>query len=248
MNKDVAIYNFEGETVRIVNDENGEPWFVAKDVAERLGYVWNGEARVAHIPKEWRRATPVMTLRGDVQGMITISEQGLYFFLARSDKEKAVPFQKWVAGTVLPSIRKTGSYTAPKQLPQNYLEALKELVFTVEKLQVAETKIVEDAPKVEFHDKVLVPGSMIMTSQISKSYGMSAMKLNQLLKGLHIQWSCNGQWLLKAKYQGQGYEDAVTIQRRGMKKPRIVTVWTPKGREFIYNQLKKIGVTPMREE
>ena len=43
--------------------------------------------------------------------MVVLSEQGLYFFLGRSDKEKALPFQKWIAGDVLPSIRKTGTYS-----------------------------------------------------------------------------------------------------------------------------------------
>lgn len=42
--------------------------------------------------------------------MLTLTEQGLYFFLGRSDKQKALPFQKWIAGVVLPSIRRTGAY------------------------------------------------------------------------------------------------------------------------------------------
>ncbi|MBF0418391.1 MAG: hypothetical protein HQL86_09110 [Magnetococcales bacterium] len=45
--------------------------------------------------------------------MLIPSEQGLYFFLGRSDKPKALPFQKWLAGQVLPSICKTGQYQHP---------------------------------------------------------------------------------------------------------------------------------------
>ncbi|MFB8829081.1 Bro-N domain-containing protein [Azotobacter sp. CWF10] len=53
-----------------------------------------------------------------VQDMAVLSEQGMYFFLARSDKPTALPMQKWVAGEVLPSIRKTGSYGgAPASCP-----------------------------------------------------------------------------------------------------------------------------------
>ena len=40
--------------------------------------------------------------------MAMLSEQGVYFFLARSDKPKALPFQMWLAGDVLPTLRKTG--------------------------------------------------------------------------------------------------------------------------------------------
>lgn len=45
--------------------------------------------------------------------MLTLSEPGLYFFLGRSDKPKALPFQKWLAGDVLPSLRKSGRYELP---------------------------------------------------------------------------------------------------------------------------------------
>ena len=53
-----------------------------------------------------------MTPRGP-QEMAVLTERGLYFFLGRSDKSKALPFQKWIAGDVLPAIRKTGSYSTP---------------------------------------------------------------------------------------------------------------------------------------
>jgi prophage antirepressor-like protein len=84
------------------------PWFVAKDIAQALGYVWCGKV-MDHIPPEWKAMGSVPTPSG-TQRTLTISEEGLYFFLNRSDKPAAIPFQKWVAGTVLPSIRKHGGY------------------------------------------------------------------------------------------------------------------------------------------
>ncbi|MRT95110.1 phage antirepressor protein, partial [Xylella fastidiosa subsp. multiplex] len=66
---------------------------------------------ISHVPSEWRGVESVSTPSGQ-QEVIVISEPGLYFFLGRSDKPKALPFQKWLAGEVLPSIRKTGSYAA----------------------------------------------------------------------------------------------------------------------------------------
>lgn len=107
-------FAFEEQLMRCRLDENGEPWFVAKDVALALGYQWNGVSRIAHVPEEWRRVTSVVTLRGDEQNMQLLSEQGLYFFVARSDKPKALPFQKWLAGEVLPSLRRTGRYALPE--------------------------------------------------------------------------------------------------------------------------------------
>lgn len=105
---------FDDHQVRITLDAEGNPWWVAKDVAEALGYTWSGTSRVAHVPEQWRGVTSVVTPSGE-QDMITLSEQGLYFFLARSDKDQALPFQMWIAGDIIPSIRKTGQY-AVKQL------------------------------------------------------------------------------------------------------------------------------------
>jgi hypothetical protein len=64
-----------------------------------------------------------------MQDMLCLSEPGLYFFLSRSDKPAALPFQKWIAGDVVPSIRKTGSYALPgreeARSPELLLEAFK---------------------------------------------------------------------------------------------------------------------------
>ena len=106
-------FAFEEQLVRCRLDEHGEPWFVAKDVALALGYQWNGLKNIQHIPEEWRGVESVSTPSG-TQTMLTLSEQGLYFFVARSDKPRALPFQKWLAGEVLPSLRRTGRYALPE--------------------------------------------------------------------------------------------------------------------------------------
>ena len=104
-------FAFDSALVRVVMDDRGEPWFVAKDVALALGYQWAGIRNIQHVPVEWRRVESVSTLRRGMQESWFLSEQGLYFFLGRSDKPGALPFQKWLAGEVLPAIRKTGGYT-----------------------------------------------------------------------------------------------------------------------------------------
>ena len=87
-------FAFEEQLVRCRLDERGEPWFVAKDVALALGYQWAGIRNVQHIPEEWRLVESVSTSFGDKQTWF-LSEQGLYFFVARSDKPRALPFQKY---------------------------------------------------------------------------------------------------------------------------------------------------------
>jgi anti-repressor protein len=107
-----SLFRFEDKkSVRVV-EINGALNFVAKDVAEALDYTWNGAAAISHVPEQWKGVSSVLT-PGGAQDMAVLAEQGLYFFLGRSDKPKALPFQMWIAGDVMPSIRKTGSYTAP---------------------------------------------------------------------------------------------------------------------------------------
>ena len=103
-------FNFQTNTIRTIA-ENGEIWFVAKDVAQALEYSSTNMTTIfSAVPEEWKGSKPITTLGGN-QKLLMISEQGLYFFLGRSDKPKALPFQKWLAGEVLPSIRKTGTYS-----------------------------------------------------------------------------------------------------------------------------------------
>lgn len=113
MNADIIPFAFEENLVRVIRDDEGNPWIVAKDVALALEYQWAGIRNVQHVPEEWRRVESVSTLRRGEQETWLLSEQGLYFFLARSDKPGALPFQKWLAGEVLPSLRRRGVYRLP---------------------------------------------------------------------------------------------------------------------------------------
>lgn len=87
-------YNFEGSSVRTIVDDAGNPWFVAKDVVEAVGAKWQGVQNLAHIPEQWKGSYPIRT-PGGVQQMAVLTEQGVYFYLTRSDKPKAIPIQMW---------------------------------------------------------------------------------------------------------------------------------------------------------
>ena len=107
---ELQVFKFEGNREVRTLERNGEPWWGAKDVAEALGYASNNITQIiSHVPNEWKGSNRIATPSGS-QEMQCLSEQGLYFFLGRSDKDTALPFQKWIAGEVIPSIRKTGAY------------------------------------------------------------------------------------------------------------------------------------------
>jgi len=116
---------------------NGEIAFVTKDVMEKLGYTdhTNVGKAIEHVPEEWKGRESIPT-PGGIQDLWIFTEQGLYFFLARSNKPLALPFQKWIAGEVIPSIRKTGKYSLP---PSSQIESLKtRLLLAEQKLQLFE--------------------------------------------------------------------------------------------------------------
>ena len=110
----LPLFEFEGQPLRVHLDDAGQPWFVAKDVLKTLGYAgdYNPSRALQAVPQEWKGVQRMHTLGGE-QDMLTLSEPGLYFFVARSDKPRALPFQKWLAGEVLPSLRRLGRYALP---------------------------------------------------------------------------------------------------------------------------------------
>lgn len=110
MNAEIIPFEFESSSTSIrVIEIDGEPWFVAKDIAEALEYQRFDSNLMASIPSEWKGTNQIRT-PGGLQDLWCLSEPGLYFFVLRSDKPKALPFQMWLAGEVLPSLRQRGYY------------------------------------------------------------------------------------------------------------------------------------------
>lgn len=96
---------------------DGEPWFVGNDCARALGYknLYNGV--VKNTDSEDRRLSPIGSTSG-TQDTLVINESGLYSLIFGSKLPSAKKFKRWVTSEVLPSLRKTGSYGAPKTIPE----------------------------------------------------------------------------------------------------------------------------------
>lgn len=109
---------YSQETGIVIRTEviNSEPWFVAKDVALALDIDWSGKT-LASIPEDWKGMGkfPIYGSEGDVSGirrMTLINESAMYKLAFRSNKPEADRFVNWIASVVLPSIRRTGSYSS----------------------------------------------------------------------------------------------------------------------------------------
>lgn len=124
-----AIFDFDGRAVRIVTDAQGVPWFVAKEIADVLGYSDAFEI-TKKLDDDERQNLQIAGF--GPRGVTIISESGVYAAILGSQKPGAKRFKRWVRSEVLPAIRRTGAYTAPRRANATYpeVEALR-LVPTV---------------------------------------------------------------------------------------------------------------------
>lgn len=111
MNQLEIFRNIEFGEIRTVTVD-GEPWFVAKDIAEILQYTNTPKAIRDHVDEE-DKLTERIVLSGQNREAICINESGLYSLIFSSKMSGAKRFKRWVTSEVLPQIRKTGTYQKP---------------------------------------------------------------------------------------------------------------------------------------
>lgn len=113
-NKELQIFqNPEFGQVRTVSID-GEPWLVGKDVATALGYVDTFGALKKHVDDEDKQNCQNDSFESP-RGMTIINESGLYSLVLSSKLPTAKKFKHWVTSEVLPTIRKTGSYSVKQK-------------------------------------------------------------------------------------------------------------------------------------
>ena len=156
---------------------DNEPWFVGKEVAEKLGYENTKDSLARHVSVEDRRViqraenmrtiqrSGNTTLEIPNRGLTIINESGLYCLILGSKLESAKRFKRWVTSEVLPAIRRTGSYsnqpTGGKLLAMAVLEAQR-------LLDAKDEEIARMKPKEIFADSVASSHSTILIGELAK--------------------------------------------------------------------------------
>lgn len=164
---------------------NGEPWFVGKDVAERLGYAKPLNALAMHVDEDDSLKQGLIDSMGRTQETIIINESGLYSLVLSSKLPRAKAFKRWITSEVIPSIRKRGMYataeTAEQMLqnPDVMIRALQELKVERQKRQELEQKRQEDAPKVLFADAVAASQTSILVGDLAKLICQNGVQIGQ---------------------------------------------------------------------
>ena len=240
MNEIQIFQNVEFGAIRTMSNEQGEPLFCAKDVAEALGYKRPEDAMAQHLEIEDSVKHRVMDSNGKLRLTTFINESGLYSLILCSKLESAKRFKRWVTGEVLPAIRKQGGYMVAKQGESEKEIMARALEIVRSTIQRRDEEIARLQPKALYTDQVLDSITCITTTQLAKELGMTAQELNRRLCEMRIQYWQSGQYMLYAEFARQGFARSRTrkhVLKHGMVLTEMYLVWTERGREFIHRLL-----------
>lgn len=229
----VRTFKFGTATVRIVSDGSGELWFVARDVAEILGYIRPENAIPIHCKSHKKINLGYSSNQGGTPLVTVIPERDVYRLIMRSKLPAAERFEEWVVGEVLPSIRKTGSYSvnhvSRRDLAQMVLAAEAEL-------DAANETIAELAPKAAGFDIMLTAGNFHTLKDTAKFLNTGRNRLCETLRKRNVFMSNNTPY---QRYVDQGYFKVVVKTIHAGESPINYpqTLVSPRGLEFLHKVL-----------
>ena len=214
---------------------NDEPYFVAKDITDRLGFSNGRDAISKHVDDEDKGVAKCDTL-GGAQEYTVINESGLYSLVLSSKLESAKKFKRWITHEVIPEIRKTGGY----KLPQTYQEALRALADKVEQNEKLAAENAKLLPKAEFFDAVTDSKTAISIGEVAKVLDMGIGQ-NKLFAFLREQKILDRQNIPYQEYIDRGYFRIVEqkYEVHGEVRINIKTLVFQKGIDWIRKQLQK---------
>lgn len=203
MENAIQVFSYKKRELR-TTEIGGEIWFVAKDVCDILEII-NPSDAVKDFDEDEKGIANIYT-PGGKQNMTIISEPGVYALVMKSRKPEAKQFSRWVRHEVLPSIRKTGSYSlrpnaniSPSDLEcasvifqsvgikGNQLAiALNNMYRTYSGKNALEAgEIILEAP---------TKRQLLTPTEIGSHFGLKAHRVNEILAGAGFQHKINGKW------------------------------------------------------
>lgn len=207
-NKFEIFNSAEFGSVRTLETNDGKVLFCGKDVANALGYKDTAYAISTHCKGVEEIPTPTT---GGIQMMKFITEGDLYRLIAHSKKPDAERFESWVFDEVLPTIRKTGSYTVPNAEDKSKTAEAKLLnartrmanmylklanIDTVSK-QYKNILVAKSAEVLSGQPLLPLPKSEQKTysaGDIGKMFGVSAQKVGSVAKANNMKTEEYGEW------------------------------------------------------
>ena len=193
----VAVFeNPEFGMVRTATDENGEPWFCAKDLCDVLGYknsscavsqhVRSSDVAKRYVARLAKNRFGVCEGKMQVVQMIFVNESGFYALVLGSKLPSAVKFKDWVTSVVLPQIRKTGGYIPMKEgeseeeTIRNAEEILRATLKEKEMLLEQQRKLLEESRIQLAESRTQLEKNKVMLAQQTKLIGEQDEEIRRL--------------------------------------------------------------------
>lgn len=249
-------FTYGDREFRVV-EQDGEPWFVASDVAKILGY--RDAEKMTRRLDEDERGTRSVGTPGGTQQMTCITEAGLYAAILGSQVEGARLFKRWVTHEVLPQIRKTGSY-GQAQIPYTGPELVAAALIESQKmLEQREHRIKELEPKATSWERFISSEGDMSVSEAAKTLSRAGTPIgrNRLFEVMDLPRDQGGLgWFFRNGHgQREAYQAQVELGRVRMKAgtyesatsgnvhPFTTPRLTAKGLDAIAKHLKASEVT-----
>ena len=247
MTSEIQSYNFNGAALRTLTDENGEPWFVAKDVCDILE-ISNPSDALKRLDDD-ERSRFNLGRQGETN---IVNEAGLYVLVLGSRKPEAHEFKRWVTHEVLPSIRKHGAYMTQQTLDKA-LTSPDFLIQLATKLKEEQEKVKELEPKAQALDDFTNVEDRLLVRDAAKvlSNAGTPIKEKQLREWMaDHNWifKSGGSWRATAEHCAAGHLVMVMSQKHGVKDdgtefafPPTVRI-TRKGLALLHKRLGEIAL------
>ncbi len=229
--------------------KDGQPWFVANDVANALGYSKPRNAVATHVDEDDALKQGLIDSLGRTQQMTFINESGFYSLVLASRLPNAKKFKRWVTAEILPTIRKTGGYVGNEDMfVESYLpfadDAVKNLfrlnLITIRQLN---EKIKKDEPLVQFANQVADTENVIDIGRMARlakaeNIRIGRNRLFRFLKECGVFMTNN---LPYQQYIERGYfvVKESLFEAHGVMKTYQQTYVTGKGQRYVIKLLKE---------
>ena len=220
---------------------DGEPWFVAKDLGDVLGFS-NVRVEVSRLDEDERRVSQIVTpSNGGHSDVSVISESGLYALIFRSSKPEAKQFSRWVRHEVLPSIRRSGMYLS-EQAADAYVHNPEEFAAMAARCLALEQKVeaMEEVLNKRYSLSVLGETVLAQTGAISFKDGATFLSQHGVEIGQNRLYKyCREQKLLCSRKGRQWNKPTQKAIDAGLFNVEIsggfgaVTLITPKGLQYL---------------
>ena len=208
---------------------NNQIMFVGKDVATALGYKNPSNALQVHVDSEDKTSYLIQVSGSNYKAnTLFVNESGLYALILSSKLPQAKAFKRWVTSEVLPQIRKTGGYIPTRDASGRELSG-KEIIERADAIVGRTLKFLNEPAE-----------DTLTATQVSKTFNMTTLDFNAVLRDMGIQYRRHGRWNLSDDLQGRGLtaeRTHVSYSLKGEKKIKVYMTWTIAGLHYLNSKL-----------